>query len=224
VRLIVADDALLFREGLVRVLQDAGFDVVAEMSEATGLADVVSTQRPDVVIVDIRMPPTHTVEGLEAAQLIRDQQSDVGVLVLSQFVETHHALDLLGGASGGVGYLLKDRVRDLREFFDAIRRVGSGESAIDPEVVTRLLARRRAHDPLAELTERERDVLALMAEGRSNQGIGERLYLSPKTVETHVHRIFSKLNLPLAPEDHRRVLAVLALLRDTGDFLRDTGD
>jgi DNA-binding NarL/FixJ family response regulator len=217
VRLIVADDALLFREGLVRVLEDAGFDVIAEISEATGLAEIVSSRRPDVVIVDIRMPPTHTVEGLEAARQIRAQHPGIGVLVLSQFVETHHALNLLGGASGGVGYLLKDRVRDLREFFAAIRRVGSGESAIDPEVVTRLLARRRAHDPLAELTERERDVLALMAEGRSNQGIGERLFLSPKTVETHVHRIFSKLDLLPTHEDHRRVLAVLAFLRDSGD-------
>jgi DNA-binding NarL/FixJ family response regulator len=216
VRLVVADDALLFREGLVRVLEDGGFRVVAQTSEATGLPEIVSSRGPEVVIVDIRMPPTHTIEGLEAAKRIHTEHPDIGVMVLSQFVETHHALDLLAGGSGGVGYLLKDRVRDLRDFFAAIRRVGSGESAIDPEVVTRLLERRRAHDPLAELTERERDVLALMAEGRSNQGIGERLFLSPKTVETHVHRIFSKLNLLPAPEDHRRVLAVLAFLRDSG--------
>ena len=196
------------------MLEGGGFDVVGETSEATGLPEIVSSRRPDVVLLDIRMPPTHTVEGLEAAKQIRAQHADVGVLVLSQFVETHHALDLLSGASGGVGYLLKDRVRDLREFFAAIRRVGSGESAIDPEVVTRLLGRRRADDPLAKLTERERDVLALMAEGRSNKGIGERLFLSPKTVETHVHRIFQKLDLPHAPEDHRRVLAVLAFLRE----------
>jgi DNA-binding NarL/FixJ family response regulator len=216
-RLVVADDALLFREGLVRVLEDAGFDVVAQTAEATGLVAIVSSREPDVVIVDIRMPPTYSVEGLDAAKQIRAQCPEVGVLVLSQFVETHHALDLLSGTSDGVGYLLKDRVSDLREFTAAIRRVGSGGAVIDPEVVTRLLGRRRTHDPLAELTDRERDVLALMAEGRSNQGIGERLFLSPKTVETHVHRIFRKLDLVPATEDHRRVLAVLAFLRGSED-------
>jgi len=214
VRVVVADDALLFREGLVRVLGDAGFEVVGQASEPSGLLAIVASHQPDVAIVDIRMPPTQTVEGLEAAKTIRAGYPDVGVLVLSQYVETHHALDLLGGPSGRVGYLLKDRVSDLREFSDAVTRVGSGGSVIDPEVVTRLLGRHRANDPLAELTDRERDVIALMAEGRSNQGIGERLFLSPKTVETHVHRIFRKLDLLPAPEDHRRVLAVLAFLRD----------
>jgi DNA-binding NarL/FixJ family response regulator len=215
VRVIVADDAILFRGGLVRVLDDAGFEVVAEANDARGLLDLVASRHPDLVILDIRMPPTHTVEGLEAAKQIRAGHPEVGVLVLSQFVETHHALDLLAGPPGGVGYLLKDRVSDLREFIEAARRTGSGGSAIDPEVVGRLLARRRTHDPLAELTHREREVLALMAEGRSNQGIGERLFLSPKTVETHVHRIFRKLDLPPAPADHRRVLAVLAFLRES---------
>jgi DNA-binding NarL/FixJ family response regulator len=214
VRVVVADDALLFREGLVRVLGDAGFEVVGQASDASGLLAIVASREPDVAIVDIRMPPTHTVEGLEAAKTIRAEHPEVGVLVLSQYVETHHALDLLSGPSGRVGYLLKDRVSDLREFSDAVTRVGSGGSAIDPEVVTRLLGRHRAHDPLSQLTDREQDVIALMAEGRSNQGIGERLFLSPKTVETHVHRIFRKLDLPPAPEDHRRVLAVLAFLRD----------
>ena len=213
--MIVAEDAILFREGLVRVLADAGFEVVAEASDARGLLGLVASHHPDLVILDIRMPPMHEVEGLEAAKQIRADHPEVGVLVLSQFVETHHALDLLGGRPGGVGYLLKDRVSDLREFIDAARRIGSGGSAIDPEVVSRLLARRRTHDPLAELTAREREVLALMAEGRSNQGIGERLFLSPKTVETHVHRIFRKLDLPPAPADHRRVLAVLAFLRES---------
>lgn len=216
-RVVVADDALLFREGLVRVLADAELEVVGEVADASGLLGLVADTEPDVVILDIRMPPTHTVEGLEAAKQIRAEHPDVGVLVLSQFVETHHALDLLSGPPGGVGYLLKDRVNDLREFTDAVRRVGDGGSAIDPEVVTRLIGRQRAHDPLAELTERERDVLALMAEGRSNQRIGEQLFLSPKTIETHVHRIFRKLDLHPTPEDHRRVLAVLAFLRDAGN-------
>lgn len=216
-RIAIADDALLFREGLARILADAGFDVVAQAADADELLTIVSEHQPEVVIVDIRMPPTHTVEGLEAAKRIRAENPDIGVLVLSQFVETHHAIDLLSGPPGRVGYLLKDRVGDLGEFTDAIRRVGGGGSTIDPEVVSRLLRRRRTLDPLAELTERERHVLTLMAQGRSNQGISEHLFLSPKTVETHVHRIFRKLNLPVAPTDHRRVLAVLSMLRDAND-------
>jgi len=214
---VLVDDALLFREGLARVLEDAGFEVVAQAGDATDLDDIVSSRQPDVVIVDIRMPPTHSVEGLEAAKQIRAEHRGVGVMVLSQFVETHHALELLSGSSEGVGYLLKDRVSDLREFADAIRRVGSGGAAIDPEVVTRLLGRRREYDPLDELTPRERDVLALMAEGRTNQAISERLFLAPKTVEAHVHRIFTKLDLFPAAEDHRRVLAVLAFLRGAAE-------
>ena len=214
-RVVVAEDALLFREGLVRVLADAGFEVVGQATDVRGVLGLVASRRPELVILDIRMPPSHTVEGLEAAKQIRAEYPEVGVLVLSQFVETQHALDLLGGSPDGLGYLLKDRVSDLREFIDAARRIGSGGSAIDPEVVSRLIGRRRTHDPLAELTEREREVLALMAEGRSNQGIGERLFLSSKTVETHVHRIFRKLDLSPAHPDHRRVLAVLAFLRQS---------
>lgn len=214
-RVVVAEDAVLFREGLVRVLADAGFEVVGEASDARGVLGLVSSRNPNLVILDIRMPPTHTVEGLEAAKQIQVDYPEVGVLVLSQFVETQHALDLLCNRPGGVGYLLKDRVSDLGEFIEAARRVGSGGSSIDPEVVSRLLGRRRTHDPLADLTEREREVLALMAEGRSNQGIGERLFLSPKTVETHVHRILRKLDLSPAPADHRRVLAVLAFMRES---------
>ena len=214
-RIVVAEDAVLFREGLVRVLADAGFEVVGQASDAPGVLGLVASRNPDLVILDVRMPPTHTVEGLVAAKQIQTEYPEVGVLVLSQFVETQHALDLLGSRPGGVGYLLKDRVSDLREFIDAARRVGSGGSSIDPEVVSRLLGRRRTHDPLADLTEREREVLALMAEGRSNQGIGERLFLSPKTVETHVHRILRKLQLSPAPADHRRVLAVLAFMRES---------
>jgi DNA-binding NarL/FixJ family response regulator len=161
------------------------------------------------------MPPTQTTEGLEAAKRIRSTDTMVGVLVLSQHVETHHAIDLLSDPRGGAGYLLKDRVSDLHEFCDAVRRVGTGGSAIDPEVVARLLGRRRQHDPLADLTEREREILALMAEGQSNNGIAQRLFLAPKTVETHVHRIFTKLGLFPDEAGHRRVLAVLTFLRDS---------
>jgi DNA-binding NarL/FixJ family response regulator len=213
VRVVVADDAVLFREGLARVLEDAGFDVVGRGGDGDELRALVTQLHPDVAIADIRMPPTHTIEGLEAAKDIRTDHPGVGVLLLSQYVETHHAMDLLGDANGGVGYLLKDRVSDLAAFADAVRRVGAGESVIDPEIVSRLLRRRRARDPLETLTEREREILALMAEGRSNQGICERLFLSPKTVETHVGRIFMKLGFLPGPEDHRRVLAVLTFLR-----------
>jgi DNA-binding NarL/FixJ family response regulator len=213
VRVVVADDAVLFREGLARVLQDAGFDVVGGAGDGHELRALVTQLHPDVAIADIRMPPTHTIEGLEAAKDIRTDHPRVGVLLLSQYVETHHAMDLLGDANGGVGYLLKDRVSDLAAFADAVRRVGAGESVIDPEIVSRLLRRRRERDPLETLTEREREILALMAEGRSNQGICERLFLSPKTVETHIGRIFAKLGFLPGPEDHRRVLAVLTFLR-----------
>jgi DNA-binding NarL/FixJ family response regulator len=209
---VIADDSLLFREGLSRLLSENGFEVAGAAADADELLDEVRTQQPDVAIVDIRMPPTQTTEGLEAAKHIRSASTKVGVLVLSQHVETHHAIDLLSDPRGRVGYLLKDRVSDLHEFCDAVRRIGAGGSAIDPEVVSRLLGRRRDHDPLADLTDREREILALMAEGQSNTGIAERLFLAPKTVETHVHRIFTKLGLFPDQEGHRRVLAVLTFL------------
>jgi DNA-binding NarL/FixJ family response regulator len=212
-RVVIADDAVLFREGLARVLQAAGIQVAAQVGDAEQLLVRVRADPPAAVVVDIRMPPTHTREGLDAAQRIRAEHPEVGVLVLSQYVEPHHAIQLLQDGASGVGYLLKDRVADVNEVIDAVRRVAAGGSVIDPEVVSQLVSRRRTHDPIQELSERERQVLALMAEGRSNQAIGERLFLSPKTVEAHVHSIFTRLDLHPAPDDHRRVLAVLAFLR-----------
>jgi DNA-binding NarL/FixJ family response regulator len=212
-RVMIADDAVLFREGLARVLQAAGIDVPAQVGDGEQLLARVRADPPAAVVVDIRMPPTHTREGLEAAKQIRADHPQVGVLVLSQYVEPHHAVQLLQDGAGGVGYLLKDRVADVHEVVDAVRRVAAGGSVIDPEVVAQLVGRRRARDPIQELSERERQVLALMAEGRSNQAISERLFLSPKTVEAHVHSIFTRLDLHPAPDDHRRVLAVLAFLR-----------
>ena len=212
-RVVLADDAVLLREGVGRVLADAGFDVVGQAGDAAGLLRLVRRERPDAAVVDIRMPPTYTNEGLVAALEIRASSLDVGVLVLSQHVETSHAMQLLGDGEGGVGYLLKDRVSDVTEFVDAVRRVATGGSAIDPEVVAVLLGRRRAADPLAALSDREREVLALMAEGYSNQGICQRLYLSPKTVETHIGSIFSKLGLHPTDDEHRRVMAVLTHVR-----------
>lgn len=213
-RLVLADDSVLLREGMTRLLSEAGFEVVAQVGNPEDLLAAVSEHRPDVVIVDIRMPPTHTDEGLRAASAIRAEHGTaVGVLVLSQYVETTFALRLVADGAGGVGYLLKDRVEDLDDFADAIRRIAHGGSVIDPEVVAQLVGRRRAGVPLDDLTVREREVLALMAEGRSNQAICERLFLAPKTVEAHIASIFSKLELAPAPDDHRRVLAVLAHLR-----------
>jgi DNA-binding NarL/FixJ family response regulator len=212
-RVMIADDAVLFREGLARVLEAADIDVAAQVGDAEQLLAHVRADPPAAVVVDIRMPPTHTREGLEAATRIRADHPQVGVLVLSQYVEPHHAVQLLQDGAGGVGYLLKDRVADVNEVVDALRRVAAGGSVIDPEVVAQLVGRQRTRDPIQELTERERQVLALMAEGRSNQAIGERLFLSPKTVEAHVHSIFTRLGLHAAPDDHRRVLAVLAFLR-----------
>ena len=212
-RVVLADDATLFREGLARILAEAGLEVAGQAADADGLLRLVRRERPDVAIVDIRMPPTHTNEGLLAALQIRQQQPEVGVLVLSQYVETAHAMKLIADGSKGVGYLLKDRVSNLTEFTAAARTVGTGGSVIDPEVVSQLLGRARARSPLDELTPREREVLALMAEGRSNQAICAKLYLSPKTLDTHVHHIFRKLDLQPAADDHRRVLAVLTYLR-----------
>jgi DNA-binding NarL/FixJ family response regulator len=212
-RVVIADDAVLFREGLARVLEGGGIEVTAQAGDAERLLALVRVDPPDAVVVDIRMPPTHTCEGLDAARRIRADHPPVGVLVLSQYVEPHHAIQLLEDGAGGVGYLLKDRVADVGEVVEAVRRVANGGSVIDPEVVAQLVGRRRARDPLQELTGREREVLALMAEGRSNQAICQRLFLSPKTVEAHVRSIFTRLDLPATPDDHRRVLAVLAFLR-----------
>ena len=212
-RLIVADDSLLFREGLVRVLGDLGFEVVARADNADDLVRRVGGLNPDVAVVDIRMPPTFSDEGLVAAQAIGDRHPHVGVLVLSQYVESAYAMRLLEDRSTGRGYLLKDRVSDLDSLADAIRRVGEGGSVVDPEVVSALVGRRREPGALDELTDREREILGLMAEGRSNHGICEQLVLSPRTVESHVRTIFRKLGLGETEDDHRRVLAVLAYLR-----------
>jgi DNA-binding NarL/FixJ family response regulator len=213
-RLVLADDSLLLREGVGRLLSDAGFVIAGSTGNADELAELVRRERPDVAVVDIRMPPSYTDEGLRAAEAIRAEfGTAVGILVLSQYVETSFALRLVADGSGGVGYLLKDRVEDLDDFADAIRRIARGGSVIDPEVVAQLVRRRRARLPIDDLSEREREVLALMAEGRSNQAICERLFLAPKTVEAHIANIYSKLELLPAPDDHRRVLAVLAHLR-----------
>jgi len=213
-RLVLADDSILLREGIARLLVEAGFEVVAQVGAAGELLAAVREHRPDVAIIDIRMPPSHTDEGVRAAEAIRAEHgTDVGILVLSQYVETTFDLGLVTAGAGGVGYLLKDRVSDLEDFADAVRRIARGGSVIDPEVVSQLVGRRRAKVPLDDLTEREREVLALMAEGRSNQAICDRLFLAPKTVEAHIANIFSKLEPPPAPDDHRRVLAVLAHLR-----------
>jgi len=214
IRAVLADDSALFREGVARLLSDNGFLVIGQTADAESLMDVVSTASPDVVVTDIRMPPSHTTEGLEAARRIREEHPGVGVLVLSQYVEARHAIRLLRDAPEGVGYLLKDRVSDIGEFVEAVRRVAHGGSAIDPEVVAHLLRGHGEGSDLEALTGREREILALMAEGRSNQAICERLFLSPKTVETHVGAIFSKLGLLPGTDDHRRVLAVLMYLRN----------
>jgi DNA-binding NarL/FixJ family response regulator len=213
VRVVVADDSVLLREGIVRLLEDAGFEVVGQAGTGEELLLKVRSYSPDVAIVDIRMPPTHTDEGLRAAKEIRERHPATGVLVLSQYVDAGYALELLQESAEAVGYLLKDRVSNVDDFTSAVRRVGEGGSALDPAVVSQLVGRRRRDDPLGELTPREREVLELMAEGRSNEAIGKRLFITPRAVEKHVTSIFQKLRLTATPEDHRRVLAVLTLLR-----------
>ena len=212
-RVVIAEDSALLREGLARILAEGGFEVAGQCANADELHDVVRRRRPNVAVVDVRMPPTHTDEGARAARELREEYPEMGVLLLSQVVEAAHALALFSERPEGFGYLLKDRVLEIDDFLEAVRRVGRGGTAIDPDVIAQLLGRPREDDPLSELTPREREVLALMAEGLSNRGICGRLFLSPKTVEAHVKNIFMKLGLMPAPDDHRRVLAVLAFLR-----------
>ena len=212
-RVMLVDDARLVREGIAELLTAAGFSVVAQLDDASGLLDSVREVLPDVVIVDVRMPPTHTTEGLRAAVLLKRESPKVGVLVLSQYVETRHAVDLLAGSTAGVGYLLKERVARPADLVDAVRRVAAGGTAIDADVVRRVLETRRAPDPMHTLTERERDVLALVAEGHSNEAIAANLAVTTRTVETHMANIFMKLGLGSDPGTHRRVLAVLTHLR-----------
>jgi DNA-binding NarL/FixJ family response regulator len=212
-RVVIAEDSVLLREGLARVLSDGGFEVLAQASNADELKKAVRRYKPEVAVVDVRMPPTQTDEGARAAVEIRAENPDVGVLLLSQVIEATHALTLISERPEGFGYLLKDRVLEIDDFLESVRRVGRGGTAMDPEVIGQLLGRRRDGDPLAELTPREREVLELMAQGLSNRGICDKLVVSPKTVETHVNSIFWKLGLMPAPDEHRRVLAVLAYLR-----------
>ncbi len=212
-RVVVADDVLLTREGIVRLLQEAGIHVIGEAEDAEGLLRNVRRDRPDVAIVDIRMPPTHSDEGLVAAQSIRAEHPEVGVLLLSQYVEPSYAMRLIEEQPERVGYLLKERVFDIATVVDALRRIVDGETVIDPTIVARLLGRRRRGDPLSKLTEREREVLGLIAEGMSNHAVAARLFITERTVEAHVTKIFQKLGLAESPEQHRRVVAVLAFLR-----------
>jgi DNA-binding NarL/FixJ family response regulator len=213
VRVVVADDSVLLREGVVRLLGEGGFDVVAQAGDADDLRRKVYAHKPDVAVIDVRMPPDNTDDGLRAALEIHERQPDTAVLVLSQYVEEGYALDLVTEGGGGVGYLLKDRVADVDRFLESVRQVAEGGTALDPEVVSRLLGRRRRRDPLEAVTPREREVLELMAEGRSNAAIAEALVITDRAVEKHVTSIFGKLSLAPAAGDHRRVLAVLTYLR-----------
>jgi DNA-binding NarL/FixJ family response regulator len=213
---VVGEDDVLMREGISRLLVEAGFDVVAQAGDAEALLRRSLGNRPDVVVVDVQMPPGHGDDGLRAALELRRERPEIGVLVLSQYYEEHYALDLIGERPEGVGYLLKERVGDVESFVEAVARVAAGGSALDPEVVGRMLGRRRASGPLDRLSPREHDVLAAMAEGKSNQGIGDALFISEPAVEKHVTRIFSKLKLGPTPSEHRRVLAVLTYLRKPG--------
>jgi len=213
VRVVIAEDSVLLREGVALLLQEAGFEVVGQAGDARELMRKVAIYEPDVAIVDVRMPPTQIDEGLVAAREIRERFPGVGVLVLSQYVEEAYAAEIMEHGAEGCGYLLKDRVADIAGFSDAVRRVGQGGSALDPEVVAMLIGRRRADDPLGILTPREREVLGLMAEGRSNQGIADALVVTERAVEKHITSIFGKLDLPAVAANHRRVLAVLAYLR-----------
>jgi DNA-binding NarL/FixJ family response regulator len=212
-RVVLADDTMLLREGVALLLAEAGFDVVGQASDAQELIAAVGEASPDVAIVDLRMPPTHTDEGLRAALEIRAAHPSVGVLVLSQHADIGLAMKLLDAGAEGVGYMLKDRVADLEDFADAIRRVAAGGSALDPTIVSQLLSKRRDAGPLDDVTAREREVLELMAEGRSNQGIADRLAISERGVQKHVTSIFDRLGIPAGTDDHRRVLAVLTFLR-----------
>lgn len=211
-RLVLAEDSVLLREGLVRVLTENGFDVVAAAGDAESFLAAVAEHRPDMVLTDVRMPPTFTDEGVRAALVVRQQYPDVAVVVLSQYVEENYASELLAGRAKGVGYLLKDRVADVADFVEAMHRVAAGGTALDPEVVSQLFARARRADPLSTLTPREHDVLRLMAEGRSNSGIAAAMFVTEGAVEKHVSNLFTKLDLPQAGDDHRRVLAVLRYL------------
>ena len=208
-RVVIAEDSVLLRAGITRLLTDAGFEVVAAVGDASLLVDAVARLHPDLAVVDVRMPPTNTDEGVRAAIEIRSKWPSIGILVLSQYVEERYATDLLARETGGLGYLLKDRVADVGDFVEAVRRVGDGGTALDPEVVAQLLARSRRRDPIDRLSPREREVLGLMAEGRSNAAIAKSLVISDGAVEKHVRSIFTKLDLPPTELDHRRVLAVL---------------
>ena len=213
IRVALADDAVLLREALAAALTAAGFDVVGQAADVPELIRIVDGHQPDVVVLDVRMPPTHSTEGLEAAKRLRESHPGIGILVLSQYVETRYAVDLVRADPAGIGYLLKDHVTRIGQLADAVQRIAAGGSVIDPEVVSRLLGRPRQHSPLDELTRREREILGLMAEGRSNHGIAQVLSLELKTVEGHVGQVFGKLGLEPQAEDHRRVLAVLTFLR-----------
>jgi DNA-binding NarL/FixJ family response regulator len=213
VRVVIAEDSVLLREGIARILDEAGFEVVAQAGDAEDLLRKVRAHRPDVAVTDIRMPPDNTDDGLRAARVIRSELPEVGVVLLSAYVEDEYAFELLSGGAEGLGYLLKDRVADVENFLDSVRRVAGGGSALDPEVVAQLLGRHRRDDPLEGISPREREVLSHMAEGRSNAAIAERLVVTERAVEKHVSSIFGKLGLAASPDDHRRVLAVLAYLR-----------